>query len=322
MPKKLLSSLAIAGLALTLVACSPAEEETATADCDVTESGESSELIEVSGEQGAVPEVTFESPLTPTTTERSVITEGEGTAAVAGSTVTVDYTAFNGTTGEEIEATGYDEEGTQRFTLDAEQLLPGLLKAMSCSTAGERVAAVIPPVDAFGDTGNEALAVGAEDSLVFVIDVIEVAEPVEALPRAEGEAVDPVEGLPTVELAEDGEPTITVPATEAPTELLIEPLIIGDGDVVESGDNVTVHYTGMKWTGEIFDSSWERGEPAEFTTAEGALIEGFRAAIVGQTVGSQVIAVIPPADGYGEAGQGDITGTDTLVFVADILATQ
>ena len=55
---------------------------------------------------------------------------------------------------------------------------------------------------------------------------------------------------------------------------------------------------------------------------EGQVIPGWDTGLVGQTVGSRVMLVIPPADGYGSAGdsQAGIKGTDTLVFVVDILA--
>jgi hypothetical protein len=139
--------------------------------------------------------------------------------------------------------------------------------------------------------------------------------------RATGEPQEPQAGFPTVELDSDGRPTVTLPGTEAPTELQVETLIEGDGPVVEDGANVTVQYQGLLWKdGTIFDESWERGEPATFGT--GQVIPGFAAGIVGQTVGSQTVVVIPPAEGYGEAGapQAGITGDDTLVFVIDILA--
>lgn len=323
MPKKLLTSFVLAGVALSLVACSPAApEESGAVDCSPAASGASSDKVDVSGEFGAEPTVDFASPLTATTTERSVVTEGSGDVAVAGSTVTVDFSAFNATSGEPIEATTYEAEGQQQFTLDETKLLPGLLAAIQCSSTGDRIAAVIPPADAFGDTGQTDLGVGATDSMVFVIDIVEIAPPVEALPRADGEDQPAVEGLPTVELAEDGAPTISVPATDPPADLKIEALKVGDGTVVAEGDSVTVHYTGVIWaTGEVFDSSWTRGEPTSFATTD--VIPGFGKALVGQTVGSQVIAVIPPSEGYGEAGSGDlIGGTDTLVFVVDILATQ
>ena len=97
----------------------------------------------------------------------------------------------------------------------------------------------------------------------------------------------------------------------------------GDGETVADGASVTVHYTGVIWaTGETFDSSWTRGEPATFSTS--GVVEGFSAALVGQTVGSQVLAVIPPAQGYGDTPpeSSGIGATDTLVFVIDILATR
>ena len=323
MSKKLLTSFILAGVALSLVACSPASpEESGAADCTPAASGASSDKVDVSGDFGSEPTVDFTSPVTASTTERSVITEGSGDIAVSGSTVTVDFSAFNATSGDPIEATTYEADGQQQFTLDETKLLPGLLAAIQCSSTGERVVAVIPPADAFGDTGQTDLGVGATDSMVFVIDIVEIAPPVKALPRADGEDQPPVEGIPTVELAEDGAPTISIPATDPPADLKIEALKVGDGTVVAEGDSVTVHYTGVIWaTGEVFDSSWTLGEPTSFATTD--VIPGFGKALVGQTVGSQVIAVIPPSEGYGEAGSGDlIGGTDTLVFVVDILATQ
>jgi len=322
--KKLFTSLAIATVVFSLVGCSTGTNEADAPDCKATASGENSKKVDVSGDAGTKPKVKFESPLTAKTTERTVVDEGAGdVVAVEGSIVTVDFSAFNATSGDEIEKTTYKKEGQQQFTLDEAQLLPGLLKALQCSTKGDRVAAVIPPADAFKEAGQPDLKVGAKDSMVFVIDVVDISEPVKVLPRAEGEEQPVEEGFPALELAEDGAPTITIPDAEAPTELKIANRIKGDGEEVAEGANVTVHYTGMVWgTGEIFDSSWERGEPATFPTS--GVIPGFSKALVGQKVGSQVIAVIPPADGYGDTPPegSPIGATDTLVFVVDILATQ
>ena len=324
MSKKLLTSLTIATVVFSLVGCSTGTNQADAPDCTATASGENSEKVDVSGDVGSEPKVEFESPLKAETTERTVVDEGDGeVVAVEGSIVTVDFAAYNATSGDEIEKTTYDEAGQQQFTLDEAQLLPGLLKALQCSVTGDRVVAVIPPADAFQEAGQADLGVAAKDSMVFVIDVVDISEPVEVLPRAEGEEQPAEEGFPTVELAEDGAPTITIPDDEAPTELKIANLITGDGEEVAEGANVTVHYTGMVWaTGDIFDSSWERGEPATFPT--GGVIPGFSKALVGQKVGSQVIAVIPPADGYDDAPPegSPIGATDTLVFVVDILATQ
>ncbi len=60
---------------------------------------------------------------------------------------------------------------------------------------------------------------------------------------------------------------------------------------------------------------------ADFVIGNGQVIAGWDEGLVGQTVGSQVLLVVPPDKGYGTAGNTDagIKGTDTLVFVVDIL---
>ena len=83
-----------------------------------------------------------------------------------------------------------------------------------------------------------------------------------------------------------------------------------------------MQYTGVKWSdGTVFDSSWENGAPASFQTT--GVVDGFRQALEGQTVGSQVLVVIPPALGLrrGRLVEHELAG-ETLVFVVDILGTQ
>lgn len=138
--------------------------------------------------------------------------------------------------------------------------------------------------------------------------------------RASGEAQPATEGYPTVKLDADGAPSITPLTTTPPTEFGVAALIKGSGPVVSATDIVTVQYAGWLWDGTAFDSSWMRGEPAQFSLEQ--VVPGFTKAIAGQTIGSQVIAVLPPADGYGESGAGSIPPNSTLIFVVDILAAQ
>jgi peptidylprolyl isomerase len=97
----------------------------------------------------------------------------------------------------------------------------------------------------------------------------------------------------------------------------------GDGEVVADGATVTVQYYGINWnTATVFDQSWTGGGPTSFSTA--GVVEGFAKGMIGQTVGSQVIVVIPPELGYGPSGgspDAGIGADDTIVFVIDILAT-
>jgi peptidylprolyl isomerase len=93
---------------------------------------------------------------------------------------------------------------------------------------------------------------------------------------------------------------------------------------VAAGQTVVVQYVGAIWrNGYQFDSSWKRKQPFGFTigASPSQVIAGWDKGLVGQTVGSRVMLVIPPADGYGKTGspQAHIKGTDTLVFAVDIL---
>ena len=119
-----------------------------------------------------------------------------------------------------------------------------------------------------------------------------------------------------------GKPTVTVPSTAAPPALVVQPLIQGTGPAVTAGQTVVLHYVALNWRdGKQFDSSWDRGQSASFPIGTGKVLPGWDEGLVGQAVGSQVLLVVPPDKGYGSAGEPDagITGTDTLVFVVDIL---
>ncbi|GAA3870922.1 FKBP-type peptidyl-prolyl cis-trans isomerase [Leifsonia kafniensis] len=329
--RKLPVLLVIAGAALALTGCgssvsNPSADSTSTsAAAACTPAGKISDSVDVSGDFGTAPKVTFTSPLaTPDTTERSVVIKGSGKEkAKTNSVLDVSYTAYNGTTGKTIDTTDYGTDAkSTTLSVDTTKYIPGLVKAVNCAVSGDRVVAVMPPADAFGDTGSTDSGVGAKDSLIFVIDVNKVTAAPVVLDKANGAEQKPEAGLPTVKLAKDGAPTITIPKTDPPTELKIADLKKGDGAVVAEGDTVNVHYTGVIWaTGKTFDSSWKSGTPASFATTD--VIAGFGKALVGQAVGSQVIAVIPPAEGYGAGGASGagISGTDTLVFVVDILGT-
>ena len=203
-------------------------------------------------------------------------------------------------------------------------LLPGLETALVGQKLGSRVLAVIPPKDAFGSTGNSTEGIGANDTLVFVIDMISTFG-TSSVPGTQ--ATNGGGSLPTVTAPAANStagPTIKIPAkTTAPKALQVKTLIKGKGAVVKKGQDLAVQYTGVIWrTGAVFDSSWARSTPLTTVIGEGQVIKGWDTGLVGQTVGSRVLLVIPPADGYGSSGasQAGIKGTDTLVFVVDVLA--
>jgi peptidylprolyl isomerase len=124
--------------------------------------------------------------------------------------------------------------------------------------------------------------------------------------------------LPTVGLGADGTPSLSATGTEPPTSLTIQPLVRGSGRQIEAGDVVTVQYAGFSWTtGEVFDSTWDRGQPSSFALSD---VPAIQEGLVEQTTGSQVMLVIPPSYDLG-ATQSEALAGQTLVFVIDILAS-
>jgi peptidylprolyl isomerase len=105
---------------------------------------------------------------------------------------------------------------------------------------------------------------------------------------------------------------------EAPSELVITDLEIGDGAEAKPGDTVDVHYVGVDLeTGDEFDSSWGRGESVNFPLR--ALIAGWQEGIPGMKVGGRRQLVVPPELAYGPAGSGHQLAGRTLIFVIDLL---
>jgi FKBP-type peptidyl-prolyl cis-trans isomerase len=205
-------------------------------------------------------------------------------------------------------------------TLFSTSLLPGLETALIGQKAGSRVIAVIPPADGFGSKGNSQIGVSPTDTLVFVVDMIQNISNSAGVTGAQTSNGGGT--LPTVSATTGKAPTITIPATKPPTTLQVKTLIKGTGPTVKKGQLIVVQYTGVNWrTKKVFDSSWSRSAPFGVNIGEGQVLQGWDTGLVGQTVGSRVLLVIPPAEGYKSQGnsQAGIKGTDTLVFVVDII---
>lgn len=122
-------------------------------------------------------------------------------------------------------------------------------------------------------------------------------------------------------MTNSAKPQITVPTGPAPTELVIEDIIVGEGAAAAPGALVNVHYLGVDFdSGAEFDSSWNRGESLEFPLD--GLIAGWQDGIPGMQVGGRRQLVIPPELAYGPAGTGHPLAGKTLVFVIDLLGTR
>jgi FKBP-type peptidyl-prolyl cis-trans isomerase len=203
--------------------------------------------------------------------------------------------------------------------------LTGLAKAIKGQTMGSRVLAVLPPKYGYGTSGNSQLGVTGKDTTVWVLDLIKAFPPTAS---ASGKQVSGGGGsLPTVKAATGAAPTITIPKNTPPSKLVTKTLIQGTGPKLTSNQTVVAQYVAVNWrTKQVFNTTWpsssSSGTPFSFALNVADVVPGFVKGLTGVPVGSRVMLVIPPADGYGKTGnsQAGIKGTDTLVFVVDVLA--
>ncbi|MFJ6701990.1 MULTISPECIES: FKBP-type peptidyl-prolyl cis-trans isomerase [unclassified Streptomyces] len=124
-------------------------------------------------------------------------------------------------------------------------------------------------------------------------------------------------------MSEPTRPRVDVPEGDAPTELTVRDLVVGDGPEVKPGMVVRVHYVGVTFaTGKEFDASWDRGEPYKFALGSGKVIKGWDRGVRGMRVGGRREIVVPPRLGYGKQSPSpSIPAGSTLVFVVDLVAS-
>ena len=116
-------------------------------------------------------------------------------------------------------------------------------------------------------------------------------------------------------------PTVTIPNETAGKGLVVKTLIKGSGPALTKTDAFVGNYEVYIWSGKshkLAESTFATKSPAPFS---GQLLPGLETALQGKPMGSRVLAVIPPAQGYGKTGnsQAGVTAKDTLVFVVDMI---
>lgn len=273
----------------------------------------------VTGATGKDPKIAKGTGTPPTDLVINTLTKGTGPVIASGDLVVTDFAVQKWTSATPLGST-YTSGGPTSFPIGLGQVIPAWEKLVG-QHVGSRVEMVVPPAAGFGSSGNSQAGVAPTDTLVFVFDVRGAYPP---NVKADGSPGDPAPtGISVTDGGKSG-PTVTVAkGLKAPTAVQTTRLLKGSGPVVKSGQTVVVQYVGLTFAdSKVFDSSWKRGVPAAFTIGSGQVIKGWDTAIVGAHVGDRLLMVIPPAEGYGSAGQpqAGIPANATLVFVVDIVA--
>ncbi|SNS52296.1 peptidylprolyl isomerase [Micrococcales bacterium KH10] len=255
--------------------------------------------ITVEGAAGEKPTITFDAPLAINSSAFKVASAGDGDTIADGDSIQCSLVSVSADDGSEL-YNNYDAD-PETLSVNASTLHPDLLEMLIGQQVGVRLI--------LGSPAASETETPASIAVLEVLGIVEVLEDVAA----------DTAGLPSVEFADDGSPTITVPEGFTSPEL-VQRIVLeeGDGDVVSASDTITAHYTGVKASDStVFDSSWERGEPIDFSLQQ--VVQGWTVGLSDVKVGSTVMLIIPPSMGYG-ASEGHELQNETMVFVVKIEA--
>src|ERR1700722_2698462 len=297
MRRRRVAALAITSLlaaAITAGCASSSSSHAASSSAPASSAADTYTSVPATGAFGKAPTVTIPAKTGSGALYTKTVIQGTGPALTSSQSLLGNFVLYDwsGKTHKLLGST-YSDGVPTLFT---GSLLPGLETALEGQKVGSRVLAVIPPKDAFGAAGNSQIGVGPNDTVVFVVDLVKSFANTAGVTGAQ--TSNGGGALPTVKAGAAGKgPTITIPKTAAPKTLQVKALIKGTGPVVKKGNSIVVQYTGVNYrTGKVFDSSWSRSEPWATAIGEGQVIKGWDTGLVGQTVGSRVLLVIPPAD--------------------------
>ncbi len=272
------------------------------------------DAIVVTGEFGKAPTVTVPAPWAIDKSQARVLIPGSGAEITAKSMVEINYHGVDGRTGKVFDES-FTGGSTVAFALTG--VIPGFASTLKGQKVGSRVLLAITGPDGYDQSGG-APDVGIEvgDTLLFVVDVVSAT-----LPGPAGAAVTPPATLPTV-TGDLTKPVITVDSKATPpTTLVVQPLIVGTGRKLTASDGVQIDYAEVAWsTGQVVKQTYGY-QPVTGTLD--ATLPGWQKGLVGQTVGSRVLLIVPPAEGYPTGNRKiGVNAGETMVYVIDILFAQ
>lgn len=222
---------------------------------------------------------------------------GAGEALQSGQVASLHYTAWYG------DGTKFDssiDTGTPlKVQLGAGQFVPGSDEALVGMKPGGTRQVQVPTAVAFKDLATEG-QFPPGDYFIMELQLIEIlpGAPEKPAEVAEADYVTTASGLKYYDFE------------------------VGAGETPQTGQQVSVHYTGWLTDGTMFDSSIPRGEPIVFAIGTGSVIPGWDEGVSTMKVGGKRQLVIPPDLGYGESGTGPIPGNATLIFEVELVSVK
>ncbi len=224
----------------------------------------------------------------------SFVSESDGLQPDSGYIVTMHFTGYlpNGKIFNSSILSGEPE----KFVVGTAKVIKGVNLAVMLMKQGSKARFKIPAKLAFGDKGYYTL-IPPNTDLTYDIELLEVKSP----PR-----VEPFVSESDTVLTKSG--------------LRYIPVIKTEGQIPQSGDIVSIHYSGYFIDGQIFDSSVQRDQPIMFAIGEGHVVPGMDEALRNMRVGEKARVLIPWNLGYGEEGNPPVIPPKTdLIFDIEFL---
>ena len=292
-------------LALTLsstllIAACGGDKSSTTTDVSTTDALASTADSVTSDPADLIDEPTVSLPTEmPTELVITDITEGEGEAAVEGSTVYVYYVGVLTQDGKRFDG----NYGGDPFavTLGSGAVIPGWEQGLIGIKSGGQRQLDIPSELAYGAAGSGD-AIPPDSAISFIVDAVAIVPP-----------IDPADA-----------PEITIEGAANVDALVSEDLVDGKGDEAKTGSNVLVHIIAFNAaTGEELASTWGDPSPVGLLLEEGGSLPGLIDGIPGMKVGGRRQLTIPFADAFGTDGNSDmkLPASTDLVVVIDLLST-
>ncbi|WP_024626869.1 FKBP-type peptidyl-prolyl cis-trans isomerase [Bifidobacterium sp. A11] len=300
--KRLLGAMTALALCLGLSACGGNSDEDG-------HSGDTMQGVSASGKLGSKPDISFKTPFKVENQTHQVIQKGDGEVIRDGDRVCTRSLALDAKTGKVINST-WDKSSPECSIVINKKSIPAYYDTFKGLKVNSTVAVGI-------DESSSGSSSQATSSYIMALTFVSRSK---NLTRAEGQKVtDLPSDLPKISLDNKGKPSLDLNGYQPKGGLVVQPLIKGKGAKVGQHQSVSANYTGwLASNGKQFDSSWDRGQASDFSLDQ--VVKGWQQGLAGQTVGSQVLLIVPPELGYGSQQQQKIPANSTLIFVVDILA--
>ena len=218
-------------------------------------------------------------------------TVGDGDTPEANDAVSLEFNVWL----EDGMSLGGSQGEPMTFKLGTGQLFPGWEEGLLSMNVGGSRQLVVPPEIGLGQAGSGS-SIPPNSTIIVEMTLLDIIKPPQQTEVDDADYMETESGLKYYDIEE------------------------GDGASPETGDLVSVHYTGWLEDGTIFDSSVERGTPFQFVLGTGSVIAGWDEGVADMQIGGKRQLVIPSDLAYGEQGSPPtIPPGATLIFEVELL---